>query len=115
MQSVAFSTCPCCGQPAERRPDLVLDPLPFSPQERRVVDALVTRFGRFVSNDEIVDAIYADDPNGGPLWARHCLSKAVGRIREKLNGSGVVLENRRDASVCGSYRLAWDQSRKDAA
>jgi DNA-binding response OmpR family regulator len=99
--------CPCCGQPVEtvRNPATVLALLPLSPQRRRLLDKLANRFGQFVTRQDLVNAIYADDVNGGPETADNHVSVMVHQLRKLMRDTPLLI----DANVGGhgGYRLVW--------
>ncbi len=80
--------CPCCGQP-----------LPDSAR----LDAAVAEFGRNsimgrillalgkrpMHLDQLASSIYADDPDGGPLFTRTVICGTVSRNRAKLSQHGL--------------------------
>jgi len=67
----------------------------------RVVAALAGRQSG-MTVDELVDALYADDPDGGPENARRCTYLAVLKARRRLRPHGFSVEwVRRD----GRYRI----------
>lgn len=57
-----------------------------------------------VSTQRIFDAMYADDPDGGPTAAKMygAFKYALCHLRKRLVGSGYRIEN---AGYCMGYRL----------
>jgi len=102
---IAPISCPCCAQPvAVPTFEIVADTYRLSPTERRILWAVWRGRGHPVQTDRIFDAIYADDPNGGPspVEMYRAFKVRLCRLREKLYGSGIGVEN------CGyrrGYRL----------
>lgn len=87
--------CPCCLRPlAEPTGDLAVYSAAMAPQERAVFDVLARGRGRAIHITSIMDAMYADDPTGGPEWvaAYRSLRRVIFRIRKRLHGSGVSIE-----------------------
>lgn len=87
--------CPCCGQPMADAADprAVLATLKLSPMQLRVCNHLARHFGKWRTWDQIVEAIYADDPNGGPEDGRVVLDQFIFRARKRLVGSGLAIES----------------------
>lgn len=68
----------------------------FTPSELRIVSLLYDRrYGAPVTTREIVDALYGDDPDGGPEYTHGCVEKFLCDARRKLAPMG-----------CG-IRAAW--------
>jgi DNA-binding response OmpR family regulator len=44
--------------------------------------------GALVSNDQIVDSVYRDHPDGGPESARNCVQSSLTHIRKKIEPLG---------------------------
>lgn len=86
-----MTSCPCCRRPYPR------DGLPLTDMERRVYEAVHGGNGLPVPTHRIIDYVYSDDPNGGPLTADGNIRVMVHRIRRKL-GDVIVNEH-------GGYRL----------
>lgn len=73
-------TCPCCG--GKGRIEL-LEPVPvrlakFPSQLYRLVKAKPSLLGA----PQLVEALYADDPNGGPDDALKCVHVAINRMNK---------------------------------
>lgn len=76
-----MSSCPCCNR-------TFAPPLPsLSGNERFVYDLLCRRLDG-MTNPEISDALYADDPEGGPDTAEKRVANYIYRINRKLRGTG---------------------------
>jgi hypothetical protein len=87
--------CPCCLRAlAEPTGDLAVYSAAMAPRERIVFDVLARGKGRAVHITTLMDAMYADDPTGGPDWdlAYGSLRRVIFRIRKRLDGSGVSIE-----------------------
>lgn len=77
--------CPCCGTWVEGgRPEELLAYLPLSARERTIAEVLVKSFGRFVPTARVMDAVYGDREDGGPLSAASAISVAVSQANKKL-------------------------------
>ncbi len=73
--------CPTCGGALA---DL---PLPFlkaavSPMMGRILDVVVRRPG--IDGVDLAAAVYADDPDGGPDWARNSVGVTIWRNNKRL-------------------------------
>lgn len=55
---------------------------------------LARRPGQWVHIDQIVDALYSDDPTGGPLTARNVIAQRLTQLRPLLRAAGVAVEAR---------------------
>lgn len=60
--------------------------------ERRVFEALNRRFGKWVHVAELTDAVYWDDPNGGPANPSATLGNFASRLRRKLAPVGLTID-----------------------
>lgn len=88
--------CPCCGQKVDVPTlDIVIETCGISPFQARILEAVWRGRGRAVPTQRIFDAMYADDPDGGPSNNEMYLQFKFGlnRLRERLKGSGVWIEN----------------------
>ena len=59
--------------------------------------------GNYVSLKEIIEAVYFDDPEGGPLCADNCIGVFMHKMRKLLSHVGVDIEGWRGE---GGFRLA---------
>lgn len=88
--------CPCCRQ-SVRVPSLaiVIDHFKVTPLEARILGAIWKGKGHPVQTERIFDAMYADDPDGGPSPTRMyaAFKVALCHLRVRLNGSGVSIKN----------------------
>lgn len=93
--SVAPIECPCCHQPV-RVPtvDIIADHYKLTPMEKRILGAIWRGKGMPVHTERIFDAMYEDDPDGGPSPGKMYAAFKVGlcHMRAKLEGSGVSIE-----------------------
>ncbi len=89
-------TCPCCKRKVKAPPiDLIIDHYKISPMEARILGVIWKAKGHPVQTERIFDAMYADDPDGGPSPGKMYLAFKVAlcHLREKLKGSGVGISN----------------------
>lgn len=88
--------CPCCKQPV-RAPSLemIIDHYGITPLEGRILGAVWRGKGLPVTTERIFDAMYQDDPNGGPSPPRMyaAFKVALCHMRAKLKGSGIGIVN----------------------
>lgn len=62
------------------------------PRRMRVVfEALFRAKGQFVNYDRLTDIVYADDIDGGPLWARENCYTYVCKLRKRLAAAGMTI------------------------
>lgn len=64
------------------------DIIDASCQQRSILEILMDAHPRRVRGDSIVDALYADDPNGGAEYARTVIAVQMHRLRKRLAGTG---------------------------
>lgn len=87
--------CPCCRQSvAVPTLEAVLAAYNVPPFQARLLEAVWRGKGRPVQSSRLIDAIYADDPDGGPsdVLAAKNLKVALCRLRSRLKGSGILIE-----------------------
>lgn len=72
----------------ETYPDIVYE-LPR--RMRLVFEALFRAKGQFVNYDRLADMVYADDIDGGPLFARENCYTYVCKLRKRLAGIGMTI------------------------
>jgi hypothetical protein len=103
--------CPCCSTPM-RVPtfEVVVFHYKLSPFQARILDAVWRGRGLPVQAERIFDAMYLDDPDGGPTPPKMyaAFKEALHRMREKLAGSGIGIES---AGYRAGYRLVMGVAR----
>lgn len=100
--------CPCCNQliPSAFAPIEALEAAPWTRSERRIVEALAKAYPRAIGIDTLIDALYFDDPNGGPDTGYLVPAQMLVRIRRKIGAYGwVVPKSPTGRGSQGSYRL----------
>lgn len=89
-------SCPCCKQ-AVNVPtlEMIVDTYQLTPLQARILEAVWRGKGHPVKTERIFDAMYADDPDGGPSPSRMyaAFKVALCHLRKRLEGSGVWVEN----------------------
>ncbi len=99
--------CPFCGgKMSEPDLEMIVDWYDLPPQEEAILRVLWSGKGLPVSNDRIINAIYADDPDGGPSpsAAYGALKVGMSHLRARLRLSGVKIEN---AGYRQGYRVTF--------
>lgn len=90
------SVCPCCGQVvAAPTLEMVMEICGLGSIESLILEAVWRGKGRSVPTQRIFDAMYADDPDGGPSQTEMYKRFKFGlhRLRNKLAGTGVSVVN----------------------
>lgn len=93
---VSRGACPCCGQRVEAPTlDMVMEVAGVGTIEGLILEAVWRGKGRSVPTQRIFDAMFADDPDGGPSQTEMYKRFKFGlhRLRQKLKGTGVSVEN----------------------
>lgn len=102
--------CPCCGHPvAAPTLTMIIDVYNVPAQEAAILGAVWRGRGQPIQTERIFDAMYADDPDGGPSPSKMYASFKVSlcHLRERLNGSGITIVN---VGYRRGYRLVMGQS-----
>lgn len=101
--------CPCCGQPLQDRPDVraLGDSMPLGPIERRIFEVFAAALGKYVDNARLVNIVYSNDIDGGPLTARNSISVNLSYLRRKIRPYGLVIEPVQRGKSLGSRRMTW--------
>lgn len=88
--------CPCCGQGVSAPTlDMVMEVTGAGTIEGLILEAVWRGKGRSVPTQRIFDAMFADDPDGGPSQTEMYKRFKFGlhRLRKKLAGTGVSVVN----------------------
>lgn len=88
--------CPCCKQPVSVPTlEIIVDHYGLTPLEARVLGAIWRGRGMPVMTERVFDAMYIDDPDGGPTPSKMYLAFKVAlcHLRKKIEGSGVDVIN----------------------
>lgn len=96
-------TCPCCGQPVDRMPAKGLAEL-VDGYRRRIVEELASVYPGSMTMEQLIHALYGDDPEGGPLAADNSISVYNWRIRKVIEPHGWTIPLQSKAGA--HYRLA---------
>lgn len=90
------SRCPCCQHKvAVPSFDVVVMNCDLSPLHERILSVIWSAKGRPVMTDRIFQAMYIDDPEGGPSPNKMygAFKVALHHMRTRLEGSGVSIVN----------------------
>lgn len=102
--------CPYCSTVIEvHMLDIVIDHYCVPPSEEAVLRAVWKGKGRPVQTSRIFDAMYADDPDGGPPANQmyRDFKALMHNLRCRLAGSGITIEN---VGYRQGYRLVIGRS-----
>lgn len=99
--------CPCCQQPvAHHMPAKALADAKLSSSERRLVGAMSKAFPRSVTMSDLVNALYSNNPSGGPDNAENVVRTMLTSVRKKLPAYGwEIPRSKGGAENVGFYRL----------
>jgi DNA-binding winged helix-turn-helix (wHTH) protein len=76
-------SCPCCGATASRQSASMLLAMPIWTQSQlRILETLKGQ--QTVRHERLIDVLWGDDVDGGPLNARRTLDVHLTNIRKKL-------------------------------
>ena len=100
--------CPCCRQSVSAPSlDIVISNYGVRPLEAKVLRAIWNGKGMPVQTERVFDAMYEDDPDGGPSYASmySAFKVALCRLRGRLAGSGIGIET---VGYRRGYRLVME-------
>jgi hypothetical protein len=106
--------CPCCGHKVSSPTlEIVVDVYGVTPLEARILSAIWRGRGMPVQTERIFDAMYADDPDGGPSRVKMyaAFKVALHHLRRRISGSGIKVES---AGYGRGYRLLVNRRSHDA-
>lgn len=106
--------CPCCGQAvAVPTLDAVTSHCRLEPMESRVLRAVWDGRGLPVLPGRIFDAMYEDDPDGGPSQKKMYASFKVAlcHLRQRIEGSGISIQS---VGYRQGYRLVMASAQQAA-
>lgn len=90
----------------ERNPTTELEAAPLPRGQKNIVDALAAIYPRRVYINDLVDNVYAFDPNGGPDNAHNTVRVQISHLRKRLPSYGWTIPmNHRGAGNHGYYCL----------
>ncbi|ELT48339.1 winged helix-turn-helix domain-containing protein [Ochrobactrum intermedium] len=90
----------------ERNPTIELEDAPLTRGQKNIVDALAAIYPRRIYINDLVDNVYAFDPNGGPDNAHNTVRVQISHLRKRLPSYGWTIPmNHRGAGNHGYYCL----------
>ncbi len=90
----------------ERNPTTELEAAPLPRGQKNIVDALAAIYPRRIYINDLVDNVYAFDPNGGPDNAHNTVRVQISHLRKRLPSYGWTIPmNHRGAGNHGYYCL----------
>ncbi|MDX8492949.1 winged helix-turn-helix domain-containing protein [Mesorhizobium sp. VK22B] len=108
-----MNACPCCGfREGSGNPFQIVRTLRLTRHERAMFQVFAENFGTFLTGPQLVDAMYADDPTGGPDTAENSISVRMKVFREKLRKGGLDIDVRQGRG--GGRRLVWAKTGRAA-
>ncbi len=66
----------------------------LSPQQVAIFAALRRNLGQWVGMSRLADAVWADDPNGGPLYAAGVLKVQIHHMRRRLSDTPYLIDSK---------------------
>jgi len=106
--------CPCCGQPypADSGDLVFLDEYRVVGKGSETVRLTTTQYKiisavrrRTLSLEEIINTVYGDRPDGGPLSARNTISVHMVRLNERLAPLGISVRAVRLGGWSPPYKI----------
>lgn len=99
--------CPTCGHDLDAPPSVAsLASARLRPQDKIIVGVLAKAYPRAVRTSALVDALYSNDPNGGPEGPNQVIRARMTHLRKVLPTYGwTVPDNTAGAGNYGEYRL----------
>lgn len=89
---MSADVCPCCGRPDIKVEEKTMVEAKLTPKERVLFSTIARRRGDETTLSAIFDALWGDDPNGGPDHAENVIRQFVMRSRAKLAPFGFGIE-----------------------
>jgi hypothetical protein len=107
--SGAVHKCPCCGAVLPKAVPLNAVPglAHLNAQQEAVFCLLAVHPGAWVRTKRVIDAVWADDVEGGPLRPGHVLKVICAQMRPKLAAFGVNIINGWPEGRPGWMRLVF--------
>ena len=79
------NNCPCCGHPLPYEP---IKGMKMSRMEKRIFEIVQKRTPHGITSADLLDYVYAEDPNGGPEYPDISLKTTICRFNKKLGQFG---------------------------
>jgi DNA-binding response OmpR family regulator len=111
-----MAACPCCGKKMNDTPLNQMQALPLTGKQRLLCGFLAGKIGKWQTRAKVIDAIYGDDPDGGPDGPEMCLRVFVHKARKQLTSIGLDIEVARGRGADGMRMiLVPEEEMKEAA
>lgn len=104
-----MTCCPTCGQgiPGGEAPIEALTDAKVPKQQREILRILVGCYPRDIGVEALIEIIWGNDPDGGPLDPRSVINTQLCRLRPAILKYGWTIPRRGGGSGnYGRYRLA---------
>ncbi len=108
-----MKTCPCCGRPMLDEVTDAIASVHLSPAQERIALRLARQFGRWVRCRDLIEAVYWDAADGGPLNVGNVISVQVYYLTRRLASAGLKVEGVTGRG--GGRRLVWAAPERVAA
>jgi hypothetical protein len=79
---------------------------PLTKTERRICDILIDHIGSYVAHERIIDHVYHDDHDGGPIAAKNVIAVTILRLQDKIVPLGFRIETQNTFG----RKITWDPS-----
>lgn len=87
----------------KRNPSHELSEVWLTRNQQKIFNVLARAYPRRLSTDALIDALYADDPNGGPLTVLQVVRVQIMHMRKKLAPYGWTIPNNKSGNGQGEY------------
>lgn len=96
-------TCKCCGQTLPR--DSPFEMVSLTPQQYRIVQRIKKAGKHGITTEMLIDHVYANDPDGGPVTAAQTLHVQVMLANRELRKIGFKVASTCKGRRDGEYRI----------
>jgi DNA-binding response OmpR family regulator len=114
------NTCPCCGQLSDSAPPFFVDEdnsavlvdgktISMSPNQIKLLSIMAKKHPHPAKKSGIIVSMYGDRADGGPLHAESIIGICIHKIREKLKGTPLRIENVWSVG----YKFVYENGGKD--
>lgn len=85
--------CPLCGSENYEEPnvDLMCMLHNIKGNSKTILQHLFDNAGKYVTCNQLVNLVYRDDPDGGPLNAEKCVMVTMNSLRKKLKNTDYMI------------------------
>lgn len=74
----------------------------LGPRGRKIIDALSRAYPSYLDGADLQDKVFADEPDGGPIYANQALTEAIRTLRPEIERFGWTIPK---AKPHAGYRL----------